>query len=83
MIAESFNEPELRSLIFKISERERQKSHGRNDEICTLSYDDLPGDGKLDTILEMVLFMRRHGRYEQLKKFLKVDRDWIDWDVFK
>ena len=83
IIAETFNEAELRSLIFKISERERQKSHGRNDDICTLTYESLPGEGLLDTVLELVLFMRRHGRYPQFKKFLSMERDWVAWDDFK
>lgn len=83
VIADVFSQSDLRSFIFKISERERDKSHGRNEDICSLSYEGLPGDNKLDTALELVLFMRRHGRFSTFKKMLKIERDWVDWDAFK
>ena len=83
VIAEVFSESELHRFVFKIAERERDKSHGRNDEIAMLSYDGLPGESKLDTALELVLFMRRHGRYSMLKKMLAAERDFVNWDGFK
>ena len=82
-IDEVFNRPELSEFIFKISELERLKSHGRNDDVMSLSYDGLSGEGKLDTALQLVLFMRRHNRYSQLIKILKAERDQVNWSEFK
>lgn len=83
VIDELYDRQELRSLIFEIAERERLKTHGRNDEIVTLSYESLPGESKSEVALELVLFMRRHGRYSMLKKILNADRDFVDWDLFR
>lgn len=81
-ITQTFSERDLRSLIFKIAETERFKSYGRIDEIAGMTYDGLPGEGKSDTALELVLFMRRHGRYSDLLRWLKRERDGEDWDQF-
>lgn len=83
VIDELYDRQELRSLIFEIAERERLKTHGRNDEIAGLSYESLPGESKSDVALELVLFMRRHGRYSALKKILNSDRDFVNWDDFR
>ena len=83
IIDEVFDRQELRAFIFTIAERERQKSHGRSDEIAALSYESLPGESKSEIALELVLFMRRHGRYKQFKKMLAAERDFVDWDGFK
>lgn len=82
VIADAFSESELRSLVFKIAETERFKSHGRIDEIAGMTYDNLPGEGKVYTALELVLFMRRHGRYSDLIKWLESERKSVDWQEF-
>lgn len=82
IIADAFSEAELRSLVFKIAETERFKSYGRIEEVTGMTYDGLPGDNKLDTALELVLFMRRHGRYSDLIKWLESERGSIDWQEF-
>lgn len=77
---EVFNAGELGELVFRISERERLR--GGNEEIISLTYDSLGGIGKTDRALELVLFMRRNGRYADLIDALSQVRPFVDWERF-
>lgn len=65
-IAEYYNLAELRMLAAGLG----------------LNHEEIGGDGLGDTALELVLWMRRHGRLEALLKALGEQRPHVNWGVY-
>ena len=65
-IAETYNLAELRLLA----------------EGLGLNHEELDGNGLGDTALELVLWMRRHGRLEALLTALAAQRSHVNWRAY-
>jgi hypothetical protein len=66
-IAEYYNLAELRMLAAALG----------------LNHEELDGEGLGDTALELVLWMRRHGRLEALLTALAAQRPHVNWSGYR